>query len=143
MYNINSVLFFKIWINLFCIWLNFFSTLVIFPNIQIRITKSNPNFFIPNKYYVDIVVFLTFHVSVTLGNLLASPKYNRQSIIRFSVILRAILAFVFFAICNFNPDKRGYIPIWITNDYIYWIGCSVFPFFFGYLTSLLLINTPQ
>lgn len=129
---------------LFCIWLNFFSTLAIFPNIQLFIERSNPDFFIPNKYYKDFIVFLTFNVFVTLGNML--PKLIRKPgprLLPIPVIVRAILSFVFFALCNFKPDKRGFIPILFGNDFVYWTGCAIFPFLFGYFTSLLMMYTPQ
>ncbi len=134
----------KTWVLLFCIWLNFFSTLAIFPNFQLGIKKSDPNFFIIDNYYNDFIIFLTFNVSVTLGNLL--PRLISKpgpKLIPIPVIVRAVLVFVFFALCNFKPDQRGFVPILFSNDYIYWFGCVVSPFLFGYFTSLMMMYTPQ
>ena len=55
---------------LLCIWLNFLSTLAIFPVFQQGIERSSPNFFIPEKWFKDIVIFLTFNLLVTIGNML-------------------------------------------------------------------------
>ncbi len=55
---------------LFCIWLNFLSTLAIFPVFQQGIERSSSNFFIPDKWFQDFVTFLTFNLLVTIGNML-------------------------------------------------------------------------
>jgi equilibrative nucleoside transporter 1/2/3 len=59
------------------------------------------------------------------------------------VILRAIIVFIFFALCNFKPSERNNIPILIQNDYVYWFGAGLSPFIFGYFTSLLMMYTPR
>lgn len=94
--------------------------------------------------FKDVIIFLTFNFLVTIGNMI--PKVIRRpgpKWIPVPVILRAVLVFVFFAICNFKPDSRKHIPILITNDYIYWAGCILSPLLFGYFTSLLMMYTPR
>lgn len=133
------------WLLLFCIWLNFFSTLAIFPVYQLGIQRASDSFFINDIWYQDIITFLTFNILVTIGNLV--PKLFRRpgpKWLPVPVIARAILVFIFFSLCNFQPEKRAnsIIPILIKNDYVYWAGCFISPLFFGYFTSLLMMYTP-
>lgn len=129
---------------MFCIWLNFFSTLSIFPNFQLGVEQSDPNFIIPSYYFNDVVVFLTFNLLVTIGS--AMPRFVRvpgPKLLPIPVIARSLLIFVFFALCNFKPHKRNYIPVLVLNDYVYWTGTALSAFFFGYFTSLLMMYTPK
>ena len=131
---------------LVCIWLNFFSTLAIFPVYQLGIRRASESFFISDYWYQDVLTFLTFNVCVTLGNML--PRFVKKpgpKWIPVPVIARAILCFVFFAFCNFQPDKRldSAIPILIKNDYLYWAACIISPLTFGYFTSLMMMYTPK
>lgn len=64
------------------------------------------------------------------------PKY-----LPMAVVVRAALAFLFFSFSNFEPTKRT-LPVLIANDFVYWLGCILFPIAFGYLTSLLMMFTP-
>lgn len=134
----------KIWLLLFCIWLNFFSTLAIFPVFQLGIRRSCDDFIIPDEWFQDVVTFLTFNVLVTLGNMLPKlVKWPGPKWIPIPVILRAVVVFIFFAFCNFKPDERKHIGVFITNDYVYWFGAGLSPFLFGYFTSLLMMYTPR
>lgn len=129
---------------LFCIWLNFFSTLCIFPVFQIEIKKMSPNFIISDEFYLDVVVFLTFNFFVLFGNIL--PRFVQKpgpKWIPIAVITRAIVVIIFFSFSNFRPELPHRIPILITNDYLYWTMCSVSSFLFGYFTSLLMMYTPN
>jgi equilibrative nucleoside transporter 1/2/3 len=133
----------KIWLLLFCIWLNFFTTLMMFPVYLLGVEKAKDSFIIPDKWFQDVVTFLTFNVLVTIGNMI--PKIVRRpgpKWIPVPVIIRAVLVVLFFSVCNFKPKERRHIPVLITNDYIYWIGCALSPLSFGYFTSLLMMYTP-
>ena len=59
--------------------MNFFSTLAIFPVYLFDIKKNNNQFIISDKFYQDVVIFLTFNTFCTLGNILA--RYKRFVII--------------------------------------------------------------
>jgi len=136
----------KTWLLLFCIWLNFFSTLAVFPVYQLGIKRSSDSFIISEFWFQDVVTFLTFNVLVAIGNMI--PRYIKSPgprWIALPVILRAILHFAFFAVCNFKPDLRenSIIPVLITNDYVYWAGCIISPILFGHFTSLLMMYTPS
>lgn len=60
----------KTWILLLCLWLNFLSTLSIFPVYQLSVVPINTDFVVKVKWFQDIVTFLTFNILVTLGNLM-------------------------------------------------------------------------
>lgn len=133
----------KIWPLLFCIWLNFFSTLSIFPVFQLGVEPVSSDFIVPKQWFQDVVTFLTFNILVTLGNLI--PKLIKKpgpKWIPIAVIGRAIIVLLFFLFSNYKPDERN-LPVLITNDYVYWIGAGLSPLIFGYFTSLLMMYTPQ
>lgn len=79
----------KTWPFFFCIWLNFFSTLLIFPVYQLGIVPGS-GFFISPEWYQDVLTFATFNIMVICGNYL--PRLTGQ----------VNLTFLFtFGICNF------------------------------------------
>lgn len=135
----------KIWLLLLCIWINFVSTLSIFPVYQLGVKPVSKDFIIGPDWFQDVVTFLTFNILVTLGNLV--PKLIRKpgpKWIPIAVFARAIIVFAFFLCSNFKPEERnGFIPVLISNDYIYWLGAGLSPLIFGYFTSLLMMYTPQ
>ncbi|CAF0906783.1 unnamed protein product [Brachionus calyciflorus] len=134
----------KAGLHLFCIWLNFFSTLAVFPVFQLGIARHSPDFIIGQEMYIDVVIFLTFNFLVLFGNML--PKIIRipgPKWIPVPVIIRALAVFILFPISNYRPDLDHRIPILITNDYIYWAMCFISPLLFGYFTSLLMMYTPN
>jgi solute carrier family 29 (equilibrative nucleoside transporter), member 1/2/3 len=65
----------KTWLVLFCIWLNLFSTLCIFPVYLLGVQPNNPDFlkFAGVSWFHDIVTFLTFNVAVAIGNVM--PRF--------------------------------------------------------------------
>lgn len=135
----------KIWLLLFCIWINFVSTLSIFPVYQLGVKPVSKDFIIGEKWFQDIVTFLTFNILVTIGNLI--PKFIRKpgpKWIPLAVFARVVIVYFFFLTSNYMPDSRnGIIPVLITNDYVYWLGAGLSPLVFGYFTSLLMMYTPQ
>lgn len=135
----------KIWLLLFCIWLNFVSTLSVFPVFQLGVQPNSADFVVPKEWFQDVVTFLTFNVLVTIGNLI--PKLIRRpgpKWIPVFVIARAVLVICFFLFSNFQPQTgTRNLPVYITNDYVYWVGCALSPLIFGYFTSLLMMYTPQ
>lgn len=135
----------KIWLLLFCIFLNFVCTLSIFPVYQLGVQPVSPDTFITGeKWFQDVVTFLTFNILVTLGNLV--PKLIRKpgpKWLPLAVFIRVAICWGFFLVSNFKPDERNHIPVLITNDYVYWIGAGLSPLVFGYFTSLLMMYTPQ
>jgi hypothetical protein len=121
---------------------------MIFPIYQFDIQPSWSEFIIPPKWYKDILVFLTFNVFVTIGNIL--PKIKRlpsQKYIVLLIILRVMIVLIFFALCNYIPEgedrSKTTIPVLIKNDWVYWFGSALAPSSFGYTTSLLMMYIPK
>lgn len=49
-----------------------------------------------------------------------------------------------FLFCNYLPqDTLRILPVWITNDYIYWGIAIIMSFSSGYLSSLGMMYAPQ
>lgn len=65
----------KTWPFFFCIWINFFSTLLIFPVYQLGIVPDS-GFFISPEWYQDVLTFATFNIMVICGNYL--PRLTGQ-----------------------------------------------------------------
>lgn len=132
----------KIWILLFCIWINFFSTLSIFPVYQLGVKAYTSDFIIGDEWFQDVVTFLTFNFLVLIGNTI--PKLIKKpgpKWIPVAVLIRVAIVFIFFIFSNNSPDTRS-LPVYVTNDYVYWLGSALSPLFFGYFTSLLMMYTP-
>ena len=130
----------KVWPLLFCIWLNFFSTLAIFPVYTLGITPNSIGFM--GNWYHDIVTFLTFNIFVTIGNIIPRfVKWPGQKFIHIVVVLRACCVFGFFLCSNYKRDERNLVPVLVTNDYVYWAGAAASPLTFGYIASLLMMYT--
>lgn len=126
---------------LFAIWLNMFSTLAIFPVYNLGVVPNENGFL--GDWFHDVVTFATFNIFVTVGNLMPrlvrwpGPKY-----LPYAVGLRALCVFLFFSFSNYMPNERT-LPVFVSNDYVYWFGCAISPLLFGYFTSLLMMYTPQ
>lgn len=135
----------QIWLLLLCIFVNFVSTLSIFPVYLLGVKPNSDNFIVPTYWFQDVVTFLTFNVLVTIGNLI--PKLIRRpgpKWIPVFVFARAAIVLLFFLFSNYQPDEgTRTLPVYITNDYVYWAGCALSPLIFGYFTSLLMMYTPQ
>jgi equilibrative nucleoside transporter 1/2/3 len=135
----------KGWLILFGLWLNYFITLTIFPIYQNDIQRISNNFIIPEKWYKDVLVYLTFNVSVTFGNIFAKyVKKPNLKIIVFSVILRSLLIIAFFLLCNYKPKKliidgnNDYLNDDINGTYFnYTINGTIFGYFNGTNNSIV------
>lgn len=56
----------------FNVWFVFFVTLSLFPNLQVDIKRSDPNFIVSEDYYANIMCFLSFNITAMIGSSLAS-----------------------------------------------------------------------
>lgn len=130
---------------LFALFINFVSTLMIFPLFLLNVHSSGYVPLFVQKYWVDITVFITFNFSVLLGNV-ATRYINIQNkyILLVLVYVRVLLGCSLFLLCNYHPvkDKAAFrlLPVIIENDYVYWLINIIYSFMFGILTSLLAIN---
>jgi equilibrative nucleoside transporter 1/2/3 len=118
--------------------------LAIFPVYELGVELNSASFVVPEKWYQDVVTFLTFNCMCTIGSLMPDmvPKIAPKWI-SIGVIVRALVVFAFYAVCNFKPDERNMIPVLITNDYVYWFGSALSPFLFGFFTSSIMMLAPK
>lgn len=131
---------------------------------------SDPDFVVPDKLYVNVLCFLTFNFFAMIGSLLTSwlqwvcllsesillvviksnffPflfvfKQPRKEFLVIPVVLRVVFI-PLFLLCNYQPS--GVIrtmPIYISNDWIYWAIAAVMGISSGYLSSLGMMYAPQ
>ncbi|XP_074643260.1 equilibrative nucleoside transporter 1-like [Tubulanus polymorphus] len=137
-----SNVFKQTWVQQMNVFLTFFVTLVCFPALEVKIEASDPDFFIPPKYYTLVMCFLIFNSFAVLGNLITEfirkpgPKY---------LIIVTILRLVFipyFMLCNYKPDRRSF-PVYLNNDYAYLVGGILMALSHGYCSSLSMMYAPK
>ncbi|XP_030561323.1 equilibrative nucleoside transporter 1 [Drosophila novamexicana] len=128
---------------LFNVFFTFFVTLAVFPAVHSDIKRSN-DFIIGEKYFTLVTCFLTFNVFAMLGSLTTSwiqwpgPKF---------LVVPVVLRVVFIPLlifCNYAPkDIVRTLPVFITNDWLYWIIAIIMSYSSGYLSSLGMMYAPQ
>ncbi|XP_063704315.1 equilibrative nucleoside transporter 3 isoform X2 [Culicoides brevitarsis] len=129
---------------LFNVFLIFFVTLTVFPAVHSDIKRTDENFIIPGDMFTTVTCFLTFNFCAMLGSLLTSwVKFPSPRFLVWPVVAR--LAFIpLFLVCNYLPkDVDRVLPIYITNDYVYWAIAIVMSVSSGYLSSLGMMYTPS
>ncbi|GLV32794.1 Equilibrative nucleoside transporter 2 [Carabus blaptoides fortunei] len=129
---------------LFNVFMVFFVTLSVFPEIHSNIKPSDSHFVVTDKYYTSVTCFLTFNVCAMLGSSISSwftwpkPKY-----LWIPVMLR-LLYIPLFLLCNYQPAKVDRIfPVLINNDWAYWIIAITMGLSSGYFSSLGMIYAPR
>ncbi|CAH1184793.1 unnamed protein product [Phyllotreta striolata] len=118
-------------------------SITLFPSMQSDIFKTDPNFFIPDEYYADIMCFLTFNVFSMIGSFLPvffvwpKPKHLWIPItLRFLYI--PLLLF-----CNYQIQQaERAIPV-LFNDYIYFCLVSTMALTNGYFASVSSMYAPK
>ncbi|XP_055678225.1 equilibrative nucleoside transporter 1 isoform X2 [Lutzomyia longipalpis] len=129
---------------LFNVFFVFFVTLAVFPAIHSDIKPSDSNFIISDKYFVSVTCFLTFNLCAMLGSLITSwINWPSPRFLVIPVVLRA--AFLpLFLFCNYRPlGIERILPVFITNDWVYWSIAVVMSFSSGYLSSLGMMYTSK
>ncbi|KAJ6637954.1 Equilibrative nucleoside transporter 3 [Pseudolycoriella hygida] len=129
---------------LFNVFFVFFVTLAIFPAIHSDIKMSDPNFPIAPNLYVSVLCFLTFNVCAMLGSLLTSwMQWPKKEYLWIPVVLRAVFI-PLFLFCNYQPQGVTRImPVYIENDWVYWVIAVLMGLSSGYLSSLGMMYAPQ
>ncbi|EGT41279.1 hypothetical protein CAEBREN_06204 [Caenorhabditis brenneri] len=129
------------------IFLLFFVTLSLFPNIVMYVKDNAPgkphNFIVSEYYFMDICIFLNFNTFAFLGSLLANyvrkPSPNK---IWIAVVARFWFLF-YFPNANYYPEfARGYAPIF-TSTWIFLINLAIMAFTSGYFSSLIMMYAPR
>jgi equilibrative nucleoside transporter 1/2/3 len=146
---------------LYNVFFVFFVTLSIFPAIHASnsrfsdddfhftpqfsdIKPSDEDFFVSDEYYSGVTCFLTFNLFAMLGSYLTSlfcwpgPKY-----LWIFVTLR-VLYIPFFFFCNYQVKGAvRHIPVYIMNDWVYWVVAVTMGLTSGYFSSLAMMYTPR
>ncbi|XP_017860133.1 PREDICTED: equilibrative nucleoside transporter 1 [Drosophila arizonae] len=127
---------------LFNVFFTFFVTLAVFPAVHSDI-KGSDDFIIGSKYFTLVTCFLTFNVFAMLGSLTTSwvqwpkPKY---------LVVPVVLRVVFIPLllfCNYVPkDIVRTLPVYITNEWVYWLIAIIMSYSSGYLSSLGMMYAP-
>lgn len=129
---------------LFNVFFTFFVTLSVFPAVHSDIKQSADFTAIGPKYFTLVTCFLTFNVFAMLGSLTTSwIQWPKPKFLVVPVVLR--VAFIpLFIFCNYAPtDIIRTLPVFITNDWLYWIIAIIMSFSSGYLSSLGMMYAPQ
>jgi solute carrier family 29 (equilibrative nucleoside transporter), member 1/2/3 len=150
--NINArppywTIFKQSFMQLFNVFFIFFVTLTVFPNVHSDIKMKNKNEMfmgiVSEDLFTPITCFLTFNVFAMLGSLTTSwIKWPSPRFLIWPVVLRA--AFIpLFLFCNYQPlSVTRVLPVYITNDYIYWGIAIIMSYSSGYLSSLAMMYAP-
>ncbi|CAF1094829.1 unnamed protein product [Adineta ricciae] len=136
----------QIWLQCFSIFIHYFTTITLFPNILSQVQSATENFSPPIRSldFSDAIVLINFGIFNLLGNCLAGcikKPYSRW--IFLFVFLRAIISFSTFLFVNFEPYTRHNIPVIIQNDYTFMGLIMGFAFTHGYFNSILHMLTTK
>ncbi|XP_050304758.1 equilibrative nucleoside transporter 1 isoform X2 [Anthonomus grandis grandis] len=136
------------WPQLLNVFLIFFVTLAIYPAVNSGIKASSESFFLKDEFlYEQILCFLTFNVFAMLGSIVSGfVTWPSKKYLWIPVTLR-LLYIPFYLFCNYKPilptDQVRVLPVYINNDYAYWIVGSTMAFTSGYFSSLAMMYTPS
>ncbi|CAG9794741.1 unnamed protein product [Diatraea saccharalis] len=120
-------------VQLYNIFIVFFVSLAIFPAIHSDIEPIQEGFL--GGKFVLITCFLTFNLMAMLGNITASLwQFPTRRWLWVFTSLR-ILLIPFFLMCNYKPSIRT-LPVWVTNDWVYWAAAALLGWSSGHGSSL-------
>jgi len=132
------------------VFLNFMTTLSVFPSIIVLIKSqysSDPDNVYANSYFIPVTCFLLFNVGDYVGRTLASfikqPGASKMG--QTSVLITTILRIGFiplFMYCNAAPDKRD-IPVLFDKDADYYALMTVFSISNGYIGNICMMMGPK
>ncbi|CAH1641463.1 unnamed protein product [Spodoptera littoralis] len=123
-------------VQLYNVFIVFFVTLAVFPSVISDITPNVPGFLGDN--FVRMTCFLTFNVTAMIGNITASTwKFPGPRWLVLFTTLR-VLFIPFFLMCNYKPADRT-LPVYITNDWVFWIASVLLGWSSGHGSSLAMM----
>nr|XP_031834262.1 NADPH-dependent diflavin oxidoreductase 1 isoform X3 [Nomia melanderi] len=122
----------------------FFVTLSLFPSVQTFIQPSDPNFIVPPEYYSSVMCFLTFNITALIGSCAASLyQWPSKKYLVIPVVLR-VLYIPLFLMCNYRPkDYTRLLPVYINNDWVYFLIAVTMGISSGYYSSLSMMYCPR
>ncbi|CAD6194665.1 unnamed protein product [Caenorhabditis auriculariae] len=134
------------YMQLLSVFLVYFVTLSVFPTILVGFepTKSDGtwNSVIPNQYYTGVTTFLNFNFFAAVGSTTASfIQFPGPKLLIIPVALR-LLFIPFFMLSNYLPNSRV-MPVWYSNEWIFFFGNTIMAFTSGYFSSLGMMYAPR
>ncbi|CAK1594600.1 unnamed protein product [Parnassius mnemosyne] len=121
------------WVQLYNVFIIFFVTLAVFPEVHSNIEPITPNFLGHN--FTKLTCFLTFNLTAMIGNLTASC-WQFPSPRWLSIFTTIRLVFIpLFLVCNFIPAERT-LPVLVRNDWLYWFLAVILGWSSGHGSSL-------
>ncbi|CAK9298791.1 unnamed protein product [Gordionus sp. m RMFG-2023] len=143
-YKLNDYysVFTKIWIQCFGVFFCVFVTFTIYPTLLVKIEKKDPNFFISDKYFQAIIIFLNYNFFSLVGNLVTEKfkKPGPKSV--WLPILMRVFFIPLFLFCNYHPDIRK-VPVLIKYDFVYAMLSILLAASHGYFLSLTMMYAPS
>ncbi|KAJ8709751.1 hypothetical protein PYW08_009755 [Mythimna loreyi] len=125
-------------VQLYNVFIIFFVTLSVYPAVISDVHPVSAGFLGSN--FVRITCFLTFNVTATLGNCTASTWQfpGPRWLVLFTT---ARLLFIpFFLLCNYVPlDSTRTVPVFITNDWVFWVASALLGWSSGHCSSLAMM----
>ncbi|KAL1137592.1 hypothetical protein AAG570_009291 [Ranatra chinensis] len=124
----------------FNVFLVFCVTLSLFPSVHSDIKRSDRNFMIGKKYYVEVMCFLTFNLCSMIGSSFSTiGSWPGPKMLWVPVVMR--IAFVpLFLMCNYHPITTvRTMPVIIDNDWLYWIIGITMGLTNGYFSSVAMM----
>ncbi|CAB3398948.1 unnamed protein product [Caenorhabditis bovis] len=123
------------------IFLLFFVTLSLFPNVTMYVEDAQDSF-IPKEYFMDLATFLNFNVFAFLGSLSANwVQWPGPDYIFVPVVARFWFLF-YFPMCNYFPTRRRF-PILFQSILGFVLSQTILAFTSGYLSSLIMMYTSR
>ncbi|XP_033638959.1 equilibrative nucleoside transporter 3-like [Asterias rubens] len=137
------LIFKRIKLDAFSVWLLFFVTLSIFPafSIGVQSTMEQPHSSFIKMYFTPLTCFFIFNMADFVGSMVPAwikwPFPNKSWI----VAVGRLLFFVLFIFCNYRPDSRT-IPVYF-NDYVYIGLMIILSLTNGYFKTAIMMEGPQ
>lgn len=131
----------KAWPQCLNVFLVFFVTLAMFPEVTSEIRRYDRSFPLSEKYFKAVMCFFVFNFFALIGNIV--PIWIRQPGPRY-LWVAVVARFVFIPLlvaCNYAPKTRV-LPVYITSDWAYLAIMMAFSFSSGYLSSLSMMYAP-
>ena len=126
------------------VFLVFFVTLALFPTVQSDIKRSDPSFFIEERFYDSVLCYITFNVCAMIGSTLSTwIRWPGPRSLSIGVCLR-LLFIPLFIFCNYLPKgQERLFPVLIHNDWVYWGLGVLMGITSGHFSSLAMMYCPK
>ncbi|CAI2293163.1 unnamed protein product [Caenorhabditis sp. 36 PRJEB53466] len=126
------------------VFLLFFVTLSLFPNICMFVQDEQPySFVVPENYFMDVTTFLNFNLFAFLGSLAANwIRVPGPKTIWILVLARFWFMF-YFPAANYQPEKPRVYPVIFHSTWFFVFNVFALAFSSGYLSSLIMMYAPR